>query len=107
MILVWAWVKRHWKWIVFPVGVLGSVLGWYLWWRSDPPLKDGSGVPDGVVDKALKDVSSAAEERDLSLKQIEEDHADKLSAMSAEQKKVYEEVKKRPIEEIALWIDKL
>ena len=107
MISVWFWVKLHWKWIVFPVGVIGSVLGWYLWWRTDPPSQGGSGVSDEAVDKALRDVSAASGERDRSLKRIEEENAAKLSAMSDEQKKVYEEVKEKPIAEIASWIDKL
>ena len=104
---VWDWIKKYWKWIVFPVGILGAVLGWFLWWRSRPGDDVDSGTPDDAADKAVDDVIAAGEERDKAIEKLEQEHSDKLAKMSEEQKAEFEEVKKKPIDEVASWIDNL
>ena len=108
MLAIWAWVKKHWKWIVFPIGVGGAVLGWFLWWRSRPEEDDtDSGTSDAAADEALGKVIVAGEERDAALEELEKDNLVKLAEMSEEQRAEYEKVKERPIDEVASWIDNL
>lgn len=104
---VWEWLKKNWKWIVFPIGVLLSVLGWFLWWRGKPKDDNTTTTTDEAADQALKDTVKAQEEKDQALKELEEKHGQKLATMSEEQRKEFEEVKKKPIEEVATWIDRL
>ena len=103
----WEWVKKHWKWIVFPIGILGAVLGWFLWWRGRPQDDDTSTTTDQAADQAVKDTVQAQEDKDQALKKLEEEHGEKLSTMTEEQQAEFEEVKKKDIDEVATWIDSL
>ena len=103
---IWAWFKRNWKWIVFPVGIVGVVFCWFFWWRK-PKDDSTSTTTDSAADQAIKDTVQSQDDRDKSLKELEQRHAEKLAAMSEEQKAKFDEIKQRPIEEVALWIDSL
>jgi hypothetical protein len=107
MTKVWAWLKKHWKWILFPIGVLSALLGWFLWWRGRPKDDDTTTTTDAAADQAVKDTQEAQDAKDKALKELEEKHNDKLTAMSEEQKAEFEEVKKKPVDEVASWIDNL
>ena len=107
MTKVWDWIKKHWKWIVFPVGILVAVLGWFFWWRGRGKDDDKFSTPDDAADKAVDDVVKAQEVREAEIKKLEEQHADKLQAMSDEQKAVFKEIKTKTPAEVAEWIDKL
>jgi CO dehydrogenase/acetyl-CoA synthase beta subunit len=107
MTKIWEWLKKNWKWVLFPVGILLSLLGWFLWWRAK--LKDDvvSTTPDAVADQAVKDTVQAQEDKDKALKDLEHQHVQKLSEMTDEQCKEYNLIRKKSIEEVALWIDRL
>lgn len=107
MTKVWEWVKKNWKWIVFPIGVIGAVLGWFLWWRGRPKDDDTTTTTDSAADQAVKDTNQAHDDKDKALKELEEKHGEKLSTMTDEQREEFEEVKKKPIDEVASWIDNL
>lgn len=107
MAKVWEWVKRNWKWIVFPVGVIGAVLGWYLWWRSKPKDDNTTTTTDQAADQAIKDTNDAVDVKDQALKELEQQHGEKLATMTEEQREEFEEVKKKDIDEVASWIDNL
>lgn len=108
MTKVWEWLKKNWKWIVFPVGVLMSVLGWFLWWRGRPKKDENTGTTtDAAADQALKDTVQAQEDKEKALKELEQKHGEKLSTMSDEQRAEFEKMKQKPIEEVAAWIDRL
>lgn len=107
MVSVWCWVKSHWKWIVFPVGIFGSVLGWYLWWRKLPGEVGRSVTTDTAADQALEETQKAHDVKVEEIKKLETVHGDRLNAMSQQQRLEYEEIKKKPAAEVAKWIDKL
>lgn len=104
---VWAWVKKHWKWIVFPVGILGAVLGWFLWWRSRDPVVPVSGTTDDVADKTAEDLAKAAEEFAKAREEVNKRAEERLKDASEEQLKEWEEIKHKPPDEVAKWIDNL
>jgi len=104
---VWAWLKKNWKWIVFPIGVLGALLGWFLWWRGRPTDDDTTTTTDTAADQAVKDTQQAHDVKEAALKELEEKHGEKLATMTEEQRKEFEEVKEKPIDEVASWIDNL
>ena len=108
MKIVWNWIKKYWKWIVFPIGGVLALFGWYLWWRKKPEKDDVNSVTtDEAADKALKETVEAQANKERALKELEEEHLTKLSVMNDEQRKEFEEVRKKPIEEVAAWIDAL
>jgi hypothetical protein len=104
---VWGWFKKHWKWVVFPVGILLAVLGWFLWWRSRPGDDDTTTTTDSAADGAVKDTNDAVDNRDEAVRELEKKHSAKLEAMTEEQKSEFEDVKKKDIDEVAKWIDNL
>ena len=103
---IWEWLKKNWYWLIAPVALL--VLGalWLMGWRKkkDDPV---SHTPDKDADQAVDDTNKAHDIKDQALKELEKSHAEKISQMSAEQKKEFEEMKKKPIDEVANWIDSL
>lgn len=108
MIRIWKWLKDHWRWVVFPIGVLGAVLGWFFWWRGKQVGDDAeSGTSDEAADRAVDSIVSAGEKRDRELKELEKRHAEKLDTMTEEQTAEYNDVRKKPVEEVASWIDEL
>jgi hypothetical protein len=107
MLKIWTWIKKYWKWIVFPIGILGAILGWFLWWRSKPKDDVDSSTTDAAADQALSDTVEAQEERDKKMQELEEKHSEKLATMTDEQRQEFEDVRKKPIDEVAAWIDNL
>jgi glucose-6-phosphate dehydrogenase assembly protein OpcA len=79
-----------------------------LWWRGRPTGDDNtSTTTDSAADQAIKDAQEAQDAKDAALKELEEKHGEKLTAMSDEQKAEFEKVKDKPIDEVASWIDNL
>lgn len=103
---IWEWLKKYWKWIVFPIGIGGAILGWYLWWRGRDS-DDQFSTPDDAADDAVDAVIEADRQRQEEIAKLEQEHASKLESMSSEQKKKYEEVRKKTPDEVASWIDSL
>lgn len=100
-------MKAHWKWVVFPVGILLAaltILGWLMGAQKDDPI---SGTTDESAQKMLEDIFSAGNEREAALADLERQNAAKIAVMSEEQRAEYAAVKAKPIEEVASWIDKL
>ena len=81
---VWGWLKKYWKWVVFPVGAATAVLGWFV-----------------------KETQKAQDVKEASIKELEKAHAVKLSSMSEDQREEFERVRKLPVDEVAKWIDDL
>lgn len=107
MIKIWEWLKKNWKWVLFPIGILLSVLGWLLWWRRGKKDDTTSTTTDAAADQAVKDTAQAQEDKEKALKELEQKHGQKLAVMTDEQRKEYDRVKQKPIEEVAAWIDRL
>lgn len=105
MAKIWEWLKKWWKWIVFPVGILGVVLSWFFWWHI--PEDDQFSTPDAAADDAVNAAIKAARQRRIEIEAIELKHALKLVAMSSEQKKEYKVVREKTPEEVAAWIDNI
>lgn len=103
---LWSWIKKHWRWILFPVSIIGSILGWYLWWLGREK-RSGKVFVDVDIDHALNDLARAQDERERALVELEKQYLGKLATMSNEDWQTYKSMRQKPIEEIAAWIDKL
>lgn len=101
----WDWLKKYWKWILFPIGILllvGGIIAKII--RPDPPpgpdfSKDG--------DDALDAIEEANRRRDLKLAELEEKNKQRLEQLSSDQQKEYEELKDKDLEEVVAWFDRL
>lgn len=101
----WAWVKRHWRWILFPVGIMGFLLaGRQVVERFD---WDGPPPPPPDDDKTVVDIRNAMAERDILLEELKKQHAQKMHELSEQQAREFRELEGKPIDEVVAWFDKL
>ena len=101
----WAWLKKNWMWVVFPIGIL-MVVGLVLerFFKKDDPI---SSTTDADADTAVDDIIAAGEDKEAAIIALEKRNLERLANMTKDQQKEYEEIKSKPIEEVASWIDKL
>lgn len=96
------WWKKNWYWVVFPVGLV--VLFLRFWFprpiRLLPEAKEDDITP-------VDNISATVREKEKALAEIEGRYQDKIRALSDEQLKEWEDMKSKPIDEVAQWIDKL
>jgi len=104
----WAWIKKYWKWILFPVGILVTLvsflIGRYASKTVPPPAPPDLSKPG---EEAVDAVLEAAERRDKKLQELYEKNQDRLEGLSDEQEKELEALAEKPIEEVVAWFDKL
>lgn len=105
MIGAWRWLKKYWKWIVFPVGLTLAALAWLS--RSKGPELPATGTTDEAADEAMAAYKAAARVYQEKVREVHKKVEERLKTASEEQLKEYEELKDKPIEEIAKWIDDL
>lgn len=103
----WNWIKRNWKWILFPVGLVSllvsALVGAKAFHDANPDRED--------LDTIDEDLERAAEEamreRDKKLVELAEKHKSRLDTLSSEQERELEELTERPIDEVVMWFDQL
>lgn len=101
---VWTWIKRWWKWILFPIGALLALAGAVSRRRLSsvpaPPLARAG-------EEALAKVEAANEVRDLQLAELQVAHRERLTRLTEEQKKELKDLQDKPLEEVVAWFDKI
>ena len=95
------WLKKYWKWIIFPVGLVGLVLTALSWGRRSAPRLDGSAT------KAIDDIEQANAVRDAALHELETAHKERLKDLSDEQRAELEELRNKPVEEVVEWFNNI
>jgi flagellar biosynthesis/type III secretory pathway M-ring protein FliF/YscJ len=103
---VWAWLKKNWKWLILPLWIASVVLVW-IFRGGDKPMFPVSGTTDAEADKALEAKDKAVAEFRERLEELAKKAEERLKNASEEQLKEYEELKDKPLDEIAVWIDEL
>ena len=106
MARAWAWIKKNWRWLILPLWDVSILLVW-LFRGGDRPLLPVSGTTDDAADKALEAKDEAAQEYKEQVKEVNKRAEERLKTASEEQIKEYEELKDKPVEEVAKWIDSL
>ena len=102
---IWSWLKKNWKWVLFPVGLLLVVFTALQAVRSHGRDEEPTDLPD--PEKPVIDVIDAVEERDQKLAELEQKHRDRIQELAEDQRKELEELKDKPTEEIVRWFDNL
>lgn len=105
MLVVWRWLKKYWKWILFPIGVISIILAWLA--RGRELQLPASGTADEAADEAMASYRAAAREYQERVRAVHKKAEERLKNASEEQLKEYEKLKDKPAEEIAKWIDSL
>lgn len=101
---IWEWLKKYWKWIIFPVGLLGLLAAAL-----------SRGIVDNILPPDLTDahddfvgkVEEANKERDQKLEELKEQHEERLQELAEDQKEELEELKEKPLKEVVQWFDNL
>lgn len=101
---IWAWVKRWWKWILFPIGVFLALAGALSRRRLDS-VPVPSFAREG--EEALSKVRAASEARDLKLAELRAAHQERLTGLAEDQKKELDDLQGKSLEEVVAWFDKL
>lgn len=107
LVKIWAWLKKYWKWIIFPIGLIGILAAFIAGrlTRSTPtPIVIDNGDD---AEEALEETRRAAEARDAKLKELREKHQNRLESLSVEQQKELDELKDKPFEEVVSWFDRI
>lgn len=104
---VWAWLRKYWKWLLFPVGISMAAASYIAGSlsRSRPVI---SGTPTEVAaQKLFEQVVKSQANRDAKLEDLKKQHADKLVNISKEQQEEMEKLRHKNIEEVVAWFDQL
>lgn len=103
---VWAWLKKNWKWLLLPFWILSLVLVWFLSGGRKtffPP----SGTTDEAADQAVQEKDAALAEFRAKLDELYRKAEERMQGASEEQVKELKELKSKPLDEVAKWIDSI
>jgi flagellar biosynthesis/type III secretory pathway M-ring protein FliF/YscJ len=101
---VWAWLKKNWKWLIAPLWILSLVLVW-LFAGDGRPLFKPSGTTDKMADELAEEKEKILAEYREKMGDLAKRVEEKLQDASKEQLEEFKEMKDKPPEEIAKWID--
>lgn len=108
------WLRRYWKWLLFPVGLALALVGFVAGSRSKPGSGPIPGPNGGDVDQgwtsggdAVDAVLDADRRRDEALAALKKENEARLQNLSQAQRAELEALREKPIEEVASWFDKL
>jgi len=99
------WFLRYWKWLIFPVGLLGLLLG--LAGSCIPRRPKPSSPLPAKTREALDKLRTADERRDTRLIELEQRHEAKLRELSEQQLEELETLRDAPLERVVQWFDTL
>ena len=104
---VWQWLKRNWKWVLFPVGLImfigGILIAATARDTNDSPPPDFGKEGEDLARK----IATAVAERDRQLEELRVKNQQRLEQLDVDQQKELEELKDKPLEEVVLWFDNL
>lgn len=101
----WPWLKKYWKWIIFPVGILGLIAAAIAGSRVIDTVDVDQKKLDEIDDKRDEAIEEADRKRDEKLLELAEKHKERLEHISSEQEKELEDLAEKPIEEVVAWFD--
>jgi len=103
---IWEWLKKNWKYLLFPLWVLSLILVWVLagGHRSLVPV---SGTTDQAADDAMKAKDEAVQQFRDRLDQLAKLLEEKLQNASKAQLDEFKEMKDKPLDEVAKWVDSI
>lgn len=93
----WPWLKKHWMWILFPIGILAFIATY----KKMPDMLSSETVGAADVkkkadDKAASELGKAKADRDAALAGIEKDHAATVAKLTRKQREEMTELREDP-----------
>ena len=107
MLRAWTWFKKHWKWVVFPVGILLAVATAVTTTALVSQYAEPPRDLDEKTREALRKLRNAEVVRDQKIAELEVLNHERLQEMSDEQQGELEELQDKPLGEVVTWFDSL
>lgn len=99
----WGWLKRNWKWLILPVGIVLFLIGRFS--KKTREFEVVSPALSGVDEKREKlmvdltdDVEIVEKEKVEKLKKIDEEHAETVKKLTSDQKREADNLRDDPDE---------
>lgn len=97
----WEWIKRNWKYILFPLGIVLGILALISKLRGPGQVVSPLGAQaekerqkaQAEADKKAKEAEAARQKK---VQELEQEHADTLKKLTDDQKKQVEELREDP-----------
>lgn len=105
-IVAWEWLKKNWKWVLFPVGILLAILGFRR--KPDvlaPSLVEADGVLEREDTKADIVKAQALADRDKKITEVTQKHDAVISKLTEEQRKEADSLQEDPEKLNAFLLD--
>ena len=97
---VWSWIKKYWKWLLFPIGVLAFFIGRATAKRNftvvNPELHEADKKAREAQKEADREAGEAKTEKDEKVSELKKEHAETLEKLTDEQKERVEELEDEP-----------
>jgi hypothetical protein len=103
-IKAWTWIKKNWKWLLFPIGALLGLIG-FFWGRgskktdvhvASPVLADAETIRREAEEKAQEDIRKAEEEHKKEVARIESEYKETIAKLTDDQKTKVDELRSDP-----------
>jgi hypothetical protein len=104
---VWPWLRRNWKWLLFPIGLIILVFGGSI---AVATWRDYAEPPEDIDEKTretLKKLRKAELEHDRKVAELERQYKECLQELTEDQRGELEELQDKSIEEVVTWFDSL
>ena len=105
------WLKKYWKWLLFPIGVLVFIAGYVV--RPKPKVLSSellghAKVKKDIDRKTAGQIIEAKEERDKKVAEIEKQHAATVAKLTRDQRGKLKELREDPdkVNEFLLQVGK-
>jgi len=95
------WLKKYWKWLLFPIGILIFIAGYVSRPKPKvlaPELLDHAAEREKIEKRTAGQIVEAKEERDKKLAEVEKEHAETVSKLNAEQRGKMQRLRQNPEE---------
>lgn len=97
----WGWLKRNWKWLLFPIGLLLFLVGRFTKKTREvevvsPELHEHDKKKEDLEKKLQDDLKDVAEEKAEKIAEIEEAHAKTIESLTIDQKHKVDELRGDP-----------
>lgn len=98
---VWAWLKKNWKYILFPIGILVAIFTLLGKRKQNVVAPELVGAEEKKIKarrKADKKLKKADEERTVTLEEVEKEHSTTIAKLTRAQRDKVKELKEDPDE---------
>jgi len=103
----WPWLKKYWKWILFPIGILSVIIAAIFGSKVIDEVAPDQKKLDDADKKLDQEIEEATAKRDAALQELAEENQARLENISEEQEKELQDLAEKPIEEVVAWFDNL